>query len=338
MRNLTRLTSGVVLVGSALLIFTSCGARRLPGFPKVDEVTVEEELDQNASRRSLEATVLELYAQLTLSNQDAYLDAFAPRRSISVQGVVSDFFDVSKDKLPDPRFFRSKQPTLLAKSLAVHPIAGTKMGWTFDELSYRVQHQGRTAPAAIRRTGVYVRRKGRWFLVGEHWSYPLSPNLVSRYFESNSLASVLLPPKNGETVPAAADIEKQIKRLHSESGSIRGTLRTDSAETIFVSLGLEGEYAGLPPRVARMFGPNTTVDVTGLRTHVDPSGRAAWATSVLELRRTLAQPKKPLRLRALYVLTKDTEGPWRFDHLHLSVPVTELQLRDLILGIDRREP
>ena len=320
------------------LIFAlvACGERNLPGITPSIEIAPAEVPLQNPTelKRSLKATVLEHYSQLTLSNLDAYVDAFPKNTDIEILGVQPEMeFAGNSDALTieDPRFFKDKHPQLLAKNLEVRVIAGTSIGWVYDEISYRVSHGEHLASLPIRRSGVYRYRGGRWLLLQEHWSYPAAPGTITALFENDSLENSVVPKALADGLETHVQgVSRTVNRFNKRP---KRDALISSESPLLISLGLESEFRGPPPRVARFFGPKARIKIRGLRIHVDASAKAAWVSASLQIGNALGSNNgQRIPLRATYVLVRSESGAWRFQHMHISSALTETQLMDLILG------
>ena len=327
-----------MLFVACLFALSACGARKLPGLPITVVPKAEPIPEENTELlgKRLRATVLELYSQLTLGNLDAYLDAFAKNTFIEI--IVAEprskyFSKAEKPKNFDPRIFIDRQPQILAKNLTYQIIEGTNIAWVFDETSYRIVHQKRLASMPIRRSGVYQFLAGRWVILQEHWSYPASINMVTALFDRKNLPSDTVPEEvNDGPGTDVRKIKRQIRRLHS--GRSKKPLSTADGSTLLVSLGLEAEFRSSPPRIARIFGPDATMEISGARVHVDSEKKAAWASAILKVSNVLgaSDPTRTISIRASYVLVRNEQKNWSFVHMHLSVPMTEELLFEQVLG------
>jgi hypothetical protein len=101
---------------------------------------------------------------------------------------------------------------------------------------------------------------------------------------------------------------------------------------------LESEYVGSEirqaPRLLALFGPDAIVNVTDVRVHTGPGQKVAWVACHLMVRHFLGAtaPGQEIGLRGSFVLERDDDRGWRIVQTHISVPVSEEILKQLVFG------
>lgn len=217
---LTRLLVVSIVVAAAVAAAASlgCGSR---GSRRVGQMPASEAMEDRVVsnpevlQRELEITVLENYLQLTLGNMEAYADTLGRDRVLTLLGIGADevatgslpedcspaaapdrICGSSRDRLP----FRSDTPCgigssarapclgVYSKNLQLHLSQDGSTAWVFDELAYRVPHQGREASIPLRYTAVFVRDVDRWVMVMEHMSHAIAIELVLALARDGKLA------------------------------------------------------------------------------------------------------------------------------------------------------
>jgi len=166
----------VGLLGATLLACRPPGGSTRP--PPVVPEDPDANMDRKALAADLAATIREGYLALSGGYEEAYLDGLARDKRLVLIDVGPDDVIIG---FPDPENERNackfrnqfidRQPTVVSKRLEVHVSADGTAGWSFDEISYRILHEGRRVLIPMRSTGVYERRNGRWLLVQQHVSY-----------------------------------------------------------------------------------------------------------------------------------------------------------------------
>jgi len=290
--------------------------------------------------RDLEATVLENYTQLTLGNLDAYADAIARDRDVVLIGLSAR--DVVLGRNPEGARevrlpFSNRSVKLLAKNLEVCLSADGSVGWVYDELSYRVAHDGRNASIPIRFTGVFVRDIDRWVMVLEHLAYALPIEEIITLARAGAL-------KRPEPIcrkrtcggSGRSALRGVIDTFHSEE---RDNVLANVPEALLLWPDPDEEYAGAAvteaPRLAALFGPDATVEVVSSRSSTSRSDKVAWLTAELAVR-TNDEDALVIRLRGTYVLervrVRTNQFRWEVVLAHVSVPVEERELARRVFG------
>ena len=324
----------------ALAVTLACGGTRRVVAPATvagpETPDADTPIGRDAAAHDLEATVLEIYSHLTLGNFAAFRDTLAGEEPVSLIGVTPG--DVVTGMRPraagqDRRLYQSTSPTVLANNLEVHLSPDGSVGWTFDEMSYRVPHEGRTASIPVRSTSLFIRDIDRWVLVLEHQSYPTAFDDLRAAAAARHLprpASFAARP-----LPApAADLVRLVDLLH-DAGR-RGRVKVASGAEALVLLPdrdheLHGADAADAPALAALFGPRTTVSVRDPRLGLARSGEVAWMAANLMVRTVVNDEPVEIGLRGTYVFRRAGRS-WELVQMHVSAPVTERELGRRVFG------
>jgi hypothetical protein len=328
------------LLTLALALAAACGGTRRVVAPATvagpETPDAETPIGRDAAAHDLEATVLEIYSHLTLGNFAAFRDTLAGEEPVSLIGVTPG--DVVVGMRPrgagyDRRLYQATSPTVLAKNLEVHLSPDGSVGWTFDEMSYRVPHEGRTASIPVRNTSLFVRDIDRWVLVLEHQSYPTPLDDLRAAAAARHLprpASFAARP-----LPAPArDLVRLVDLLHDADR--RGRVKVASGAEALVLLPdrdheLHGAEAADAPALAALFGPRTTVSVRDPRLGLARSGEIAWMAANLMVRTVVNDEPVEIGLRGTYVFRRVGRS-WELVQMHVSAPVTERELGRRVFG------
>jgi ketosteroid isomerase-like protein len=283
----------------------------------------------------LRSTVLEGYKALSGGYEEAYLDGLArDARLILIDVEPKDVllgYEPAACRLR--RQFPDKKMTLVSKSLEVHLSRDGSAGWTYDEVSYRVEHEGRRVIIPLRATSVYERQEGRWVKMMEHVSYGIPDEEAFAWAASGHGPR---PASLGDDTPpgdAAANVRQIVLALIGD---------TDDTRTIHVAVGDDALVIGSDPEreirgkaVAEFSTPRALYGYDyqvaprgGLRVQVARRGGVAWAAGNI----AVSTGETALELRATWVLEKSEEGVWRVVQTHLSVPVPKETLSLRVFG------
>jgi hypothetical protein len=327
------------LIALAVALAACGGSRRViapatvagPETPEADAPT-----GRDAAAHDLEATVLETYSHLTLGNFAAFRDTLAGDEPVTLIGVTPG--DVVTGMRPreagyDRRLYQATSPTVLAKNLEVHLSQDGSVGWTFDEMSYRVPHEGRTASIPVRNTSLFVRDIDRWVLVLEHQSYPTAIDDLRAAAASRHLPRPATFAARPLPAPAR-DLVRLVDLLHDADR--RGRVRVASGREALVLLPdrdheLHGADATDAPALAALFGPRTTVSVRDPRLGLARSGEVAWVAANLMVRTAVNDEPVEIGLRGTYVFRR-VGRTWELVQMHVSAPVTERELGRRVFG------
>lgn len=331
------------LLPLGLAAAAACGRSSRPAPVLAPAASESEELGPDPSPESeaheLEATALEIYSHLTLGNFAAYRDTLAAEEPVVLFGVTPE--DVVTGVQPraaarDRRLYRVMSPTVLAKNLELHLAPDASVGWTFDEMSYRVPYAGRVASIPIRNTSLFVREIDRWVLVVEHQSYAISIDDLR-----SAAAARRAPPPRRFPSRALGDTTRELVRLvgllHNAEPGDAGRRVAPGPDTLILlpdrDHELRGQDAVSGPSLAILFGPNTTVGLRDYRVGVAHDGAVAWMAANLVVRTTVNDEQVDIGMRGTYVFRRDPRG-WELVQMHVSAPVTEPELSRRVFGAD----
>ncbi len=321
----------------AALVATACAGNGNNGDTVYPADVPQEmpEVPREVLGHDLEATVIENYSHLSLGNFSAFRDGLSPDQSVTLLGVTPG--DVVLGRRPadagrDRRIYRVLGPTLLSKNLDVHLSEDGFVGWTFDEMSYRVPYQGRTASIPIRNTELYVRDFDRWVLVMQHQSYAMSFDDLRTLASSGALEA----PKRFTslaTVKSGRELVSLVGKLHNGAGPIA------QGEGVLVLLPdrdheVRGADAAQTSSLAALFGAGTTVGLRDYRIGVAKGGRIAWMAANLVVRTGVSEGNQAavdIGLRGTYVFQRGAAG-WEVVQMHISAAVPEAELSRRMFG------
>jgi ketosteroid isomerase-like protein len=320
------------------LLVGACGGNSPAGLPIVMPAEAEEDepgTSPETAAHELEATVIEIYSHLTLGNFAAYRDSLSGDEVVLI-GVVPD--DVVVGVRPraagrDRRLFKESAPSLLAKNLEIHLAPDGSVGWTFDEMSYRVPYGGRVASIPIRNTSLFVRDFDRWVLVMEHLSYPTSIEDL----RAAAAAGRFVQPARFASRPddSVRELVRLVGLLHNAEPRDLGRRVARGDETLILlpdaDHELHGQAAFDGPSLATLFGPNATVGLRDYRVGVAKNQSIAWMAANLVVRTLVNDERVDIGMRGTYVFRRDQRG-WELVQMHVSAPVTERDLGRRIFG------
>jgi ketosteroid isomerase-like protein len=285
----------------------------------------------------LEATVLEIYSHLTLGNFAAYRDTLASEEPVVLFGVTPDDAVVGMQPpaaARDRRLYRAMAPTVLAKNLEIHLSADASVGWTFDEMSYRVPYGGRVASIPVRNTSLFIRDFDRWVLVLEHQSYPTSVDDL----RAAAAAGRSAKPRRLRSRPLEGSVRELVRLvglLHNAEPGNLGRRVAPGEETLLLlpdrDHELHGQAAVDGPSLATLFGPGATVGLRDYRLGIAKNQSIAWMAANLVVRTPVNDEEVDIGMRGTYVFRRDPRG-WELVQMHVSVPVSEAELSRRVFG------
>lgn len=293
------------------------------------------ELGLDVLRKSLESTVLENYDQLNSGNLEALSDGVVADRGLQFVGVTSADFIVGrrrKDLRRDRRLFKTRNPRLLSKNLDVRLSKDGSVGWIYDEMSLRVDYEGREASIPIRSTALFVRDVDRWVIASEHLSYgyPIE-DIVLLATQGNLPDSPRFKVDYGGSREDAAPLIG-LSGLFVNAGGAEA-LANDRQDTLVLLPGAALEFQGSEaPALAKLFGEQATVAVKSFHIQMGESGRVAWMLASLAIQTRHNGDAIRIPLRSTFVFEREPKGDWGIVQAHISVGLSEEQLGARVFG------
>jgi hypothetical protein len=311
--------------------------------------------------RDLEAGALEGYGQLALGNVEAYADGIARGVDLALIGMSADQVVLGIDPpaaFGDRRIFGDRpEVEIVSKNLRVALARDEAVGWTSDEVSYRIPIPvtgadgsvitERMASVPIRMTAAWVRDVDRWVQVMEHVSYPLTARRIVELARAGRLEEPvrLQATTTGRTVDerTAMQIRQVIEQLH---GSVAdpATLLVADKRSLILWPPPDQEYPGTKvsgaPSLASLFGPDAHVRVVDARVSARVN-TTAWACANLAVDLGGSDTDLVAALRGTYLLeARKIQGEWRWQivQAHVSVPLTEAQVYGYVFGVEPQPP
>lgn len=278
----------------------------------------------------LRATVLESYRALTGGYEDAWREGLARDDSLVLLDVAPDSvvigFDPRKPVLHRP--FADRTLAIVSKALEIHLSRDRSVGWTYDELSYRITHAGRRAILPLRATSVYERRDGAWVLVQQHVSYGIEDeDAFAAAVEGRLVDPAPIP--DAAMGPGAAEVRAIVLDLLRDDGDARDRYVSREPIALVVASDPDREKRGAQvaeaPTVRALFHYEYEVRLGGVRVTVSRSGTVGWAAANVFIVGSREGRTFRLPLRVTLVLEKRPAG-WRLLQTHASVPITERAL------------
>lgn len=322
------------IVCAALLALGACGGKqRAPtarrGGGDLDDV---ERVSRDELEADLRATVLEGYQALSRGYEEQYLDSLDQNARLVLIDVEPGDVVVGYEPVACRlrRQFPDKKMELVSKKLEIELSRSGSVGWTFDDLSYRVTHDGRRAAIPLRATGVYERLQGRWIKVMEHVSYGV-PDDEARLL----LAARKVPPPldlGDDTPPGseAAEVRAAVMKLIEAEKAPT----VDDARALVVGSDpdreVRGKDAGNFATVRALYGFDWKVTPTAVRVRVARTGGVAWGAANVDL--VSADGELTMPLRATWVLERGDDDVWRAVQTHVSLPVPREILAMRVFG------
>jgi hypothetical protein len=293
--------------------------------------------DAQELARDLRSTVLESYRALTGGFVEAYLDGLAHDSELVLLDVAPEAAVVGFDaeKCRDRRPFPDQPVEIVSKALEVHVSEDRTVGWTYDEVSYRVFFARKRAAIPLRTTGVYERRGGRWILVLEHVSYGVPDDEALGDAERGYVQA---PRALGDFVSdggVAREVEGIVLSLLEDTGDARTVHVSVDDDALVVGSDPDRESHGKEvaqvATLRALYGYDFRVRATDLRVVSSGSGQAAWAAANVVIEKEGEAGPVALPLRASWLLVR-RNGVFQVVQTHASVPVTQADLALRVVG------
>lgn len=288
--------------------------------------------------RELEATVLESYSQLNLDNLEAYTDGIARHRPIVLVGVrpQDTLSGVASGAVSrDPRPLLRQAAAIFSKNLEIRLSRDGTVGWIYDEISYRVDIEGRVASLPIRITAVYVRDLDRWVLVNEHWSYPLglSDVIADARMGIGVAPSGIAPGGSESTLPQLLAIARRLPQADEEFRR-RALVAEEGALLLLPGPTMEfhGSEVAAAPTLGEQFGPGVQIELAEHHIGVARTGSVAWLQGNLRVVTRIHDDPVHIGLRVSHVFEQRPGRGWQVVQTHVSAPVGDRALHKHVLG------
>lgn len=311
-----------------------------PVFDPDDLASLDAKPDRDALREDLEMTIREAHRALSGGYEEAYLDGLSRDRSLIMivlgpQALVG--YDPAVCQL---RRSFNERVEFVSKRLEVHVSADGGVGWSNDELSYRVFKGERRVLIPVRVTGVYERRAGKWLLVQEHMSYAKADAEAFADAAEGRAARPLAFEDYLSPGPVAKEVRAIVQKLIIDSDDTRvAHVSTDEGALLLGSDAervIRDDEIGDVSTVRALYGYDTTVRSSDLRVKLSSTGNVAWAAANLAVTKDREEEGPvSLRVRATWVLERQTvEGTptWRVVQTHVSLPICPRELKKRAFG------
>ncbi|HTM20130.1 MAG TPA: nuclear transport factor 2 family protein [Kofleriaceae bacterium] len=343
-----------------LLLAVSCSGGAAGPPPPREPVQPDKLSSYSELVRDLEAGALEGYGQLALGNVEAYADGIAHGVDLTLIGMSADAVVLGvdpPDAYGDRRIFRDREGLeIVSKNLRVNLARDESVGWTSDEVSYRIPipvvRNGqviteRMASIPIRLTAAWVRDVDRWVQVMEHVSYPLTAQHIIDLARARRLEQppALVAGTTGRTVDdrTAAQIRQVIEQLHGSVADPASLLVADQRSLILwppPDQEYSGRVVAQAPSLASLFGAGAHVRITDARVSARVN-TTAWACATLAVDLGGTDSELTVYLRGTYLLeARKLQGEWRWRvvQVHVSVPLSESQVEGYVFGTEPQAP
>jgi ketosteroid isomerase-like protein len=318
----------VLLAGAA----AACTRKPPVRQPPPPEDTGPASDDRAALEKDLATSIRESYQALSDGYEEAYLESLARDKRLVLIDVGPEDVLVGYDTTACQlrRQFLDEPAQFVSKALEVHVSDDGTAGWSYDEISYRVLHEGRRVIIPLRATAAYERRGGRWLLVQQHVSYALTDDELWTDAAEGQLTA---PAALGDwTAPGddALAVRDVVEHMVNDTDDTRAKHIIDDDRLLVVGpepdLELRGKAAVDRATVRALFGYDNQVRLRDLRVKASATGTVAWAAANIVVDNGKdGGEHATLPLRATWVLEKKG-GVWRVVQLHVSAGITQQQL------------
>lgn len=340
-----------LLLVPALALAPGCGGKaRATDTPRPGLVHTDTDPTANLIR-DLEAAVLMNYTQLSLGNDDAYMDGVAHEADLAFLGVSSGDVMVGpgarSNWVASKPYHRAPGVRVFSKNLRVSLSRDKQVGWISDEISYRVPvdvplGEGgvvqRVASIPMRVTAAFVRDVDRWVMVMEHVSYGLRAGDIIDMARARELRFPSKLPREGSIAERTADDIAAVVEAFHRKGDERQRRAIASDDRVVLMLpDPSAEYVGEEvqnaPELAELFGGGS---VQVLSTRVSARiGRTAWMLANLRISAGTPEDRALIPARGSYILEaqrEQGEWRWRIVQAHISVGLDKQQLDRRVFG------
>ena len=318
-----------------------CGGNQNPNKVFIEPTSVAIELDRVELEEELETQVLENYQQLSLGNIASYWDSVAENKKIALVGVHPvDLVLGMRDTVDmlDRRLYRNRSPTIFSKNLDRHITKDQSIGWTYDEVSYRLFVGNKLAAVPIRKTLVLARDVDRWVTVSEHQSYAMT----IREAQNLAFTKDLLEARRFKTTinvpePVSKEILALVSRAHNGGLREEDISVSSVAKSLVLWPGPLNEFWGgeilSAPSLAEQLDKNVTIKIKDIFLDQSKSKNQVWGIINLVAIASKGASSYQLGLRGSYFFEREsTSKRWKLMQAHLAVPIEEHLLSKILFG------
>jgi hypothetical protein len=307
------------------------GKRPITRTPLVDSAPVTEGDIGGRLVRELELEVLASYDREKLDFVAAN-SAIDPSVGFTVIGVGPG--DVRTRTSPDDRwpiFKVADEPVrVVSRRLELFLSVDQTVGWSYDDISLRLEVCGRTASIPLRVAQVYVRDSERWTLVAEHVAYAQP---MGRWLDSARGPEGAALPTSIEKQPESNAAQEAIAQLIASDDDRSVWAAQVSTLAIWPDPlhVLRGGTTRSGPPLARTLGDpgDVSISIDGIRLALGPgrNGAIATATLLAKVKRLNAGKDETVevRLRGTFVVERIGDS-WRARFAMVSTPITPGEL------------
>jgi hypothetical protein len=307
------------------------GNKPITRSPLVDSAPVNEGDTGGRLVRELELEVLASYDRDKLDFVAAN-NAIEPSVGLVVIGLGPG--DVRNGTSPDDRWpiheVAGEPVRIVSRRLELFLSIDQTVGWSYDDISMRMEVCGRTASIPLRVAQVYVRDSERWTLVAEHVAYAQP---MGRWIDG---------AKGPEGTQLPTFVEKQ-PESNAAKEAIAQLIASDDDRAVWAAQVstlavwpdplhvLRGGATHSGPTLARSLGDpgDVSISIDGLRLALGPGRNVAIATATLlaKVKRLSAGKEETvdMRLRGTFVIERVGES-WRARFAMVSTPITPGEL------------
>ena len=318
-----------------------CGGNKNANKVYIEPTPVAIELDRSELEEELETQVLENYQQLSLGNVSSYWDSVAENKKISLAGVhpVDLVFGMKESvKTLDRRLYRNRSPVMLSKNLDRHLTKDQSIGWTYDEVSYRLYVGNKRAAVPIRQTLVLARDVDRWVIVSEHQSYAMN----IREAQNLAFTKDLLEAKRFKTAIHVSkndskDVLALVSKAHNGGLALEDISNSPEAKTLVLWPGPLNEFWGeeilSAPGLAEQLDQDVTIKIKDVYLNQSKSKNQVWGIINLVAIASKGANSYQLGLRGSYFFERKGQGAkWKLMQAHIAIPVEEHLLSKILFG------
>lgn len=306
-----------------------------------EDLGIDLQLDHDALVADLETSIREAHRALSDGYDEAYLDGLSRDARLTMIELGPTPLIGYDPAVCALRKQFDERVEFVSKRLDVQVSQDGQVGWSYDELSYRVWHRGRRAIIPVRATGVYERRGGKWLLVQEHLSYGIPDDEALAAVAEGRIARP--QPIGTYTAPGkpALEVRDLLQRIITDADDTRLTAVSAAPSALFLGPDpgqvLRGDAIKTTPTVRALLGYAASVSARDLRVKVSSTGQTAWGAATLAVELPRGERSLFFGLRATWVLER-ADGAWKVVQTHVSFPICRDELAARAFGEDAPPP